>query len=80
MATAAKDTRGRNGIMIRVRRTVSSLFPGSSAKPGTRPATMRPAKRIPRSTGPASTTATNVSTRLARRNAASRPPSFIART
>ena len=31
MATAAKETRGRNGIMTRVRSTVNSALPGTAA-------------------------------------------------
>ncbi len=34
IATAAKDTSGRNGIITRVSRTVSSALPGSFSKPG----------------------------------------------
>jgi hypothetical protein len=34
IATAANETSGRNGIITRVSRTVSSAFPGASSKPG----------------------------------------------
>ena len=50
MATAAKETRGRNGSMTRVRRTVSSVLPGTLSKPGRqRRATSGRAKTSPSS-------------------------------
>ncbi len=46
IATAAKETSSRNGIMTRVRKTVRAAFPGSSSKPGARADTSGQAKTI----------------------------------
>ena len=80
IATAAKETRGRNGIMIRVSRIVSAVFPAAPSNPGAIFDTIHGAKTTPRTTSADRTTARNVRTRLARRKAPSRPCSFTART
>ena len=79
MATAAKETSGRKTIITRVRRMVSSAFPGWSSNPGARSETIGQAKTIPSTTRTPSTTARRVSTRFARAKAACRPPSFCVR-
>ena len=79
IATAAKETSGRNAIITRVRRMVSAAFPGSSSKPGARAETSGQAKTTARTTTTPSRTASRVRTRLARAKAASRPPSFCVR-
>ncbi len=70
IATAAKDTSGRNGIITRVSRTVSSALPGASSKPGAIPVTIGQARITPTTTSAPRTTATKLKTRLARRKAA----------
>ena len=67
MATAANETRGRNGIMTRVRRTVSSVLPGTSPKPGASRATRGSAKTMPNTTSTPRIAVSRVNSRDTRR-------------
>ena len=76
IATAAKDTSGRNGIMTRVSRTVSSALPGLAARsPERATATSGPANAIPSDDHAASSTARSGSGRGSR---GGRPPRGLA--
>ena len=79
IATAANDTNGRNGIITRVRRTVSSALPGASSKPGAIVATIGQARSMATSTSAPRATARKVRTPFVRRKASSWPRSLRVR-
>ena len=79
MATAANDTRGRNGSMTRVSRTVASCLPGTLSNPGASTRTSGSASTKPSTTSAPSSAASTVMSRLAIANARSRPPWASAR-
>ena len=79
IATAANETSGRNGIITRVSRTVSSALPGASSKPGAIPATSGQASTTPSTTTRPSATPRKVSTRLASWKPACGPASLRVR-
>jgi hypothetical protein len=77
MASAAKETMGRNGSMIRVSVIVMSILPGS--KPGARNSTRGRVNTRPSTIRTARMTASTDSRREASWWARSLPPSFISR-
>ena len=80
MATAANETRGRNGSMTRVSRTVDLDLARDRSKPGASARDERPREDEPeRPPAPPRTTASSVSSREASWCARSRPPSASAR-
>ena len=67
MATAAKETRGRNGSITRVNWTVIAILPGTRSNPGASARTSGAAKMKATTTSAPSTTTSSVIRRLASR-------------